>query len=335
MDRRRLLVAVAGVTFSGVAGCAELEPGDNTTTAEVTDTPASEQADIKTESQSEEESTDDETGDTDVGETEPAAVVDQARVALNEADVDTYNQLIYGDGPLDPIKPDEFDPAENLESIELTIEEISPSTYESRTGETFDQQQAETRLTEIGADEFAVVWWEEQYRAGQDVPIDSLAVYLLYRVDAEWLLYASISSSEQIAVEDINEPTPPFANSPTGVVEQFYVSALTTGDADAVNEVLYPESPQEQVTDDDVQETDRRALVGAEERSVERAAEAASFSDPEDLEMAGLLAQDRYGVECQFVVVSTVSEGDRFVKRFPVLTVMDDGDWFVHRIDFE
>jgi hypothetical protein len=334
MNRRRLLVAVAGVTLPGVAGCTELESGDDTTTAAATDTPASDQTDTEPESPPEEEPTDDdETGDTDVGRTEPAAVVDQFRVALIEADIDTYNQLIYDDGPLDPLEAGELEPAENLESIELTIEEITPSTYKSRSEEAFDRQQAEARLSEIGADEFAIVWWEEQYRAGQDVPIDSLAVYLLYRVDSDWLLYEALSGSEQIAVEDIDEPTPPFANSPTGVVEQFYVGALT-GDVDAANEVLYPESPQEQVTDDDVRRTDRRAIVGAEERSVEGAAEAASFSSPEELERAGLLAQDRYGVEYQFVVVSTASKGDSFVEQVPVLTVRDDGDWFVHRSDF-
>ena len=154
---------------------------------------------------------------------------------------------------------------------------------------------------------------------------------LLYRIDGKWRLYDEMYASERIAVEDVAEPTPPFDNSPTGVVAQYAVGAVN-GDADAVDEALYSESPRRPIEDGDVVAADEIVVAEVEQRSIDAAAEAASFADPDDLETAALLAQDRHGVGYEFVVLSYADEES--VTRTPVLVVEDSGEWFFHTDQF-
>ena len=326
MKRRRLLIGFAGVTLSGMAGCAD-GTSDNTPSTEPTDTALSNQTATETTATPEDES-----GVADI-ETGPAAVVDQFRIALDEGDVTQYNQLVYENVEIEQLEEGELAPADGLEYTELEIEEITPSTYESRTGETFDDQRRETQLSEVGGTEFAIVWWDEQIRINQGVPRDNEAAYLLYRIDSDWLLYEEMYIADRIAIEDIDQPTQPFENSPTGVVTQFYVSVINS-DVEAANEVVYSEAPDGEISADDVEDVDNIAVAEVEQRSAEDAAEVASFLEPEDLETAALLAQDAYGItEYEFVVVSIASEEE--VTQTPVLTVMDDGDWFFYTAQFD
>jgi hypothetical protein len=238
---------------------------------------------------------------------------------------------LYEEGEIEQIEEGEVAGVENFEYVELEVEEISPSTYESRTEETFDRQQREAQLSDIGGTDFAIVWWDERFRIDQGVPRDTEIAVLVYRINSEWLLYEFIYESNRIAVNAIDQPTPPFENSPTGVVEQFYVGAFT-GDVDAVNEALYPELQQSEVTAEDLENFDR-VVAETEQVSVEEAAEVLSFPTVEDLESIRTRARERGAEETEFVVVALANE-DR-VERVAVLTVMEDGNWFVFNTDLE